>query len=177
MTHAWKTAAVLLAGALVLVAAGLWMLRAAHRDAHPPPELIATRKALHKLGGAPGLAVRQKALQGLLGRLEIERAARGADAAAFSGRLEAVLGELGLTVTSSSEWKAVPEFKVEGAAAFERVFAGSGDFAHLLEAIHTIESWPDQARVRALTVTGEAAGTVAWQLAISVVRLAPGEEG
>ena len=177
MKTAWRYAALLLLGSLVLGAAGLSLLRTARAQARHPQELLATQKALRRMGDAPGLAARQRALSGILARLELERLARSSDAAAFSRRLEAVFAELGLTVTSSSAWKAVPELKIEGVAAFERTFTGTGGFADLLRAVQTVESWPDQARIRALTVTPEAPGKVAWRLEVTAVRLAAREGG
>jgi hypothetical protein len=177
MTTVWRTTALLLVGSLVLVAAGFWRVATARAEARQPRELLATQKVMSRMGGSAGLAARERALGGVLARLELERTARGADAGAFSRRLEDILGELGLSVASSSGWKAVPGFKVEGAAAFERTFAGTGGFADLLGAVRTIESWPDQARVRSFTVTPGARGQVAWQLEVSLVRLVPGEAG
>lgn len=178
MKALWKNTATLLAGALVLMVAGALLARGALAHARGPAGLAEARKILAEMGGEPGLASRRQKIGEALARLELERVARRADAAAFSQRFEETFAELGLTLTSSSEWKPVPKWKVPGSAAFERTFAGTGPFDRLLDALLTLESWPDQARVRSLSISAgpEAPGTVAFTLDVTAVRLAAKEK-
>ena len=176
MRTVWTQAALLLLGSLIAAAAGAWMVRTALAQTRIPQELLGTRKALKEIGGEQGLLARKQALIDVQESLELERSAKSSSAAAFSRRLEEVFAELGLSIRSSSDWQAVPEFKVAGAAAFERTFSGSGAFEALLDAVNTLESWPDQVRVRALSASATAPGTVAFTLEITAVRLASREE-
>ncbi len=165
----------LLAGAVLLLWAGLHSVGTAVAASRGPRGLGEARAVLRQLGGEPGLAARRASLAALVARLGQERVAHGADAAAFSRRIEEAFAELGLDLTSSSEWNPVPKFKLPGAAAFERTFAGSGPVDRLVDAQATVESWPDEARVRSLSVTGQGAGRVAFTLEISAVRSSPRE--
>jgi hypothetical protein len=175
MSTAWRRAAAMLAGAALLLGAGSSTLRRALVESRGPRGLLETRQLLRQWGGEPGLVARQAQLAEVFGRLRRERAARRADAAAFSRRLEEVFAELGLELTSSSEWKPVPKLKLPRAAAFERTLAGSGPFDRLLDAIATLESWPDEPRVRALSVARQGPGRVAFTLEVTVVRSAARE--
>jgi hypothetical protein len=170
MSTVWRYAAMILAGSLLLLGAGLHLVRAAAADRHGPRGLLETRQILRQLGGGPGLAARQTQLAAIAARLRQEQVAHGADAAAFSRRIEDAFAELGLELTSSNEWKPMPKFKVAGAAAFERTFAGIGPFDRLLDAVATLESWPDALRVRSLSVVRQGAGRVAFTLEVTAVR-------
>jgi hypothetical protein len=175
MSSVWRYTAMILAGAVLLLGAGLFTLRMAMAASHGPRGLIETRQVLRQLGGEAGLAARRDRLVEIAAQLRQARTAHGTDAAAFSRRIEEAFAELGLELASSSEWKPVPKFKVPGAAAFERTFAGAGPFDRLLDAVATLESWPDEVRVRALTVTRQGPGRVAFTLEITSVRSAAQE--
>ena len=170
MIAAWRGTLVLLAAAVLAVIAGAWMTWTARSQARLPQELLAARETLTDLGGRQDLVAGQHSLAVVRASLELERAARASDAAIFSQRLEAVFAELDLLITTSSDWQAVPELSGEKTVGFERTFEGSGTFGALLDAIHTIESWPDRAGVRALAVNPEAAGVVAFTLKIGTIR-------
>lgn len=182
MSTPWRYTAMILAGAFLLLATGLVSLRTAMGAGRGPRELRETREILRQLGGEPGLDARKARLAGLVARLRQERTAQGADADAFSRRLEEACAELGLELTASSDWKPVPKVKLPGAAAFERTFKGTGSFAGLLDAVATLESWPDGSRVRSLSVTRQGPGKVAFTLEITAIRAvrtvrAPAGEG
>jgi hypothetical protein len=170
MSTAWRYTAMILAGAFLLLGAGLVSLRMALRASHGPRELMETRKILRQVGGEAGLAARQTRLAGIVARLRQERMAHGADAAAFSRRIEEAFAELGLELTASSDWKPVPKVKLPKAAAFERTFTGTGPFDGLLDAVATLESWPDAARVRSLSVARQGPGRVAFTLEVTAIR-------
>ncbi len=170
MSTAWRYTAMILAGSLLLLAAGLFTVCSAVAGSRGLQEMQEVRKTIREMGGQPGLAARKARLAEILARLKEERAAQGADAAAFSRRIEEVFAGLGLALTASSEWRPVPKVEIPGAAAFERTFAGAGRFDHLLDAVAILESWPDGVRVRALSVTRQAPGTVAFSLEITAVR-------
>ena len=82
-----------------------------------------------------------------------------------------VLEELGLRVTTATGWQPLPGFTAERSAGFARSFTGSGSFAALLDAIRTVESWSDRARVRSLSVAPDGPGSVRFTLEIAVVRI------
>lgn len=171
MSAAWRYTAMILAGAVLLLGAGVYTLRSGLAVISRGPRAAQeTRKILHELGGAPGLASRKARLTQVLARLKEERAAHGSDGAAFSRRIEETFAGLGLELASSSDWQPVPKLKLDGAAAFERTFVGAGPFDRLLDAVATLESWPDQPRVRALSVTRKGPGQVAFTLEITAVR-------
>jgi hypothetical protein len=170
VSTAWRYAAILLAGAFLLLVAGLVSMHTALGDSRGPREMLEIRKILRQMGGEPGLAARKAQLAGIVARLQQERVAHDADAAAFSRRIEEVFTELGLELTASSDWKLVPKVKLPKAAAFERSFAGTGAFDGLLDAIATLESWPDAVRVRSLSVARQGPGKVAFTLEITAIR-------
>ena len=170
MSAAWRYTVMIVAGALLLLGGGIYTVRTGLAASRGPRAAQETRKILHQLGGEPGLAARKARLAQVLALLERERAAHASDAAAFSRRIEETFAELGLELASSSEWQPVPKLKLDGAAAFERTFVGTGPFDRLLDAVATLESWPDQPRVRALSVTREGPGKVAFTLEITAVR-------
>lgn len=176
MSTAWRYTAMILVGAVVLLGAGLYTVRSALVESRGPRGLLETRKILRQMGGEPGIARRRAQLGEILARLQRERAAQGTDAAAFSRRIEEAFAELGLELTAASEWKPVPKVEIPGAAAFERTFAGTGPFDRLLDAIATLESWPDRVRVRALSVSRHGPGKIAFTLQVTAVRSAAGEE-
>ncbi len=179
MKTAWRNACILLAGALLAVTAGIWVIRSARQQARFPQQLETAKKALSEGGGEQGLLERQRFLSEMRARLALERAALDSDAATFSRRVEEVFRAVGITITASSDWQVAPEIEAGEGAAFERTFAGSGAFDALIGALHTIESWPDRARLHALSVVPGDPGTVAFTLEITVVRrtgsAAPGE--
>lgn len=179
MSTAWRYTAMILAGAVLLLGTGLYTMRAALAGGPRPSEMLETRKVLRQVGGEAGLTARKARLAEIVARLRQERVAHGADAAAFSRRIEEAFAALGLQLTASSDWKPVPKFKVPGAAAFERTFAGTGPFDRLLDALATVESWPDEARVRSLSVSRQGPGKVAFTLEITAVRTvrSPAKEG
>jgi hypothetical protein len=170
VSAAWRYTVMIVAGALLLLGGGLYTVRSGLAASRGPRAAQETRKILHQLGGEPGLAARKARLAQVLARLKEERAAHVSDAAAFSRRIEETFAELGLELASSSEWQPVPKLKLDGAAAFERTFVGTGPFDRLLDAVATLESWPDQPRVRALSVTRKGPGKVAFTLEITAVR-------
>ncbi len=176
MNPVWRYTAMILGGAVLLFAVGFNSVRSGLAGRQAPNAQAELRKILQQLGGEGGIADRKRTLAELKVRLEKEKVAHRADAGAFSRRIEETFSELGLTLTSSSEWKPVPKFKVPGAAAFERTFAGTGPFDRLLDAIATLESWPDEARVRALTISREGPGKVAFTLEITAVRALAAKE-
>ena len=176
MSTAWRHTAMILAGAALLLGAGLFTVRSAVVASRSPRELLETREILRQVGGEPGLAARRAKLGEIPARLHRTQTAQGADAAAFSRRIEEAFAELGLELTASSAWKPVPKVEIPGAAAFERTFAGTGPFDRLLDAVATLESWPDEARVRAMSVTREGPGKVAFTLEVTAVRSAAGED-
>jgi hypothetical protein len=173
MKTAWTRTSILLAGALVALVAAMWILRMVAVQAAVPRMLQAAQQTFQERGGAQGLADRQRMLTEIHAGLERQRAAMSSDAELFNRRLGEVFDELGLVVTTSSGWRTLPGFANERAAGFERALTGSGAFGDLLDAIGTIESWPDQARVRFLQVVPEGPGSVSFSLDIAVVRLAP----
>jgi hypothetical protein len=177
MSSAWRYAAMILAGAALLLGFGLFTLRSAVAESRGPRELLETREILRQLGGETGIASRRVKLDEILARLQQKRRAQDADAASFSRRIEEVFVELGLELTASSAWKPVPKVEIPGAAAFERSFSGTGPFDRLLDAVATLESWPDEARVRSLSVTRQGPGRVAFTLEVTAVRSAVKEEG
>lgn len=177
MSTAWRYTAVLLAGAFLLLGAGLVTMHRALGAGRAPREMLEARKILRRMGGEPGLAARKAQLAGIVARLRQEGVAHDADAAAFSRRVEEVFAELGLDLTASSDWKPVPKVKLPKAAAFERSFAGTGSFDGLLDAIATLESWPDGVRVRSLSVTRQGPGKVSFILEITAVRAIPSPAG
>jgi len=179
VSTAWRYTAMILAGAVLLLGTGLYTMRTALAGGRDPRELLETRMVLQKMGGEAGLAERKARLAEMVARLRQERVAQGTDAAAFSRRIEEAFAGLGLQLTASSDWKPVPKFKVPGAAAFERTFAGSGPFDRLLDALATIESWPDEARVRSLSVSRLGPGTIAFTLEVTAIRAvqSPAKEG
>lgn len=176
MSTAWRYSALILTGAVLLLAAGLFTLRSAAAVKSGQRGLVETRKILGQMGGKAGIDARKARLGKLLARLHQERKARGADAAAFSRRIEEAFAELGLELTSSTAWMPVPKLEIPGAAAFERTFAGAGSFDRLLDAVATLESWPDGARVRSLSVTPKEPGKVAFTLEVTAVRSAAPQE-
>jgi hypothetical protein len=179
VSTAWRYAAMILAGAVLLLGTGLYTMRAAVAGRRDPLELRETRKILQQMGGEAGLATRKAQLAGIVARLRQERVAHGTNAAAFSRRIEESFAALGLELTASSDWKPVPKFKVPGAAAFERTFTGTGPFDRLLDALATIESWPDAARVRSLSISRQGQGKIAFTLEITAIRTvrSPAREG
>ncbi len=177
MSTAWRYTAMILAGAFLLLAAGLYSMGSAGGAGRGPRELKETRQILRQVGGEAGLAARKAQLAGIVARLRQERVAHGADAAAFSRRIEEAFAELGLELAASSDWKPVPKVKLPQAAAFERSFAGTGSFDGLLDAVATLESWPDAARVRSLSVTRQGPGKVAFVLEITTVRAVANSAG
>lgn len=179
MSTAWRYTAMLLAGAFLLLGTGLVSLRTALGASRGSRELAETRKVFRQVGGEPGLDARKARLAGIVARLRQERVAHGADAAAFSRRLEEVFAELGLELTASSDWKPVPKVKLPQAAAFERTFTGTGSFDGLLDAVATLESWPDGCRVRSLSIARQGPGKVAFTLEITAIRTvrSPAGEG
>lgn len=179
MSTVWRYTAMILAGAVLLLGTGLYSMRAALAGRRDPRGLLESRKVLRQLGGEAGLTARKAQLERLVARLRQERVAHAADAAAFSRRIEESFAGPGLQLTASSDWKPVPKFKVPGAAAFERTFTGTGPFDRLLDALATVESWPDAARVRSLSISRQGPGKVAFTLEITAVRtvLSPSKEG
>ncbi len=171
MSAAWRNALVLLLGSLLAVIAGAWLAGTARSRAGFPQELLAARDTLIEFGGEEGILRRRQKLTEIRDRLELERASKRADAAAFSQRIEEVFSELGLALTSSSEWQALPDYVRRDGAAFGRTFAGSGAFEALLDAVYTVESWPDRVEVRTLSVLPKARGEVAFTLELVAVRL------
>lgn len=170
MSTAWRYTAILLAGAFLLLGAGLVSMHRALGASRGPREMFEIRQILRQMGGEPGLAARKKQLAGIVARLQQEQVAHDADAAVFSRRIEEVFAELGLELTASSDWKPVPNVKLPKAAAFERSFAGTGPFDSLLDAIATLESWPDATRVRSLSVARQGPGKIAFTLEVTAIR-------
>lgn len=173
MKKLWLMAGLLLAAALFLVVLGGWMLQTSRRMDRPPAALEDARSTLERMGGEEGLTRRREILEGMLRDLRARRQALLSDAAALSRRMEQVLAELGLEVTESSRWEAVPAPGEKEATrpVFGRTFSGAGSFTALLDALHTFEEWPDGARLRSLTVeTAEPAG-VRFTFEIVVARL------
>jgi hypothetical protein len=178
MSTVWRYTAMILAGSALLLVAGLYTACSGVAMSRGPRGLRETRQILRELGGEPGLAARKTALAGMAGRLRQERAARAADGGAFSRRVEEAFAELGLELASSSDWAPVPKLKIAGAAAFQRTFAGTGPFDRLLDAVATLESWPDEVRVRSLSVVRQGPGRVAFTLEVTAVRtIVKKEEG
>jgi hypothetical protein len=176
MSTVWRYTAMILAGSALLLVAGLYTACAGLAGSRGPRGLLETRKILRELGGEPGLAARKAGLAAMAARLRQERAAHASDGAAFGRRVEEAFAELGLELTSSSDWEPVPKLKIAGAAAFERTFTGTGPFDRLLDAVATLESWPDEVRVRELSVVRQGPGRVAFKLGITAVRSAVKEE-
>jgi len=176
MSTVWRYTAMLLAGAFLLLGAGLYTACTGLALSRAPSGLGETRALLRQMGGEPGLAARKTALANLAARLRLEREARAADGGAFSRRVEETFAELGLVLTSSSDWAPVPKLKLPGAAAFQRTFTGTGPFDRLLDAMATLESWPDGARVRSLSVLRQGPGRVAFTLEVTAVRAVAGKK-
>jgi hypothetical protein len=177
VSTAWRYTAILLAGAFLLLGAGLVSVHRALGAGRAPREMLEARTILRRMGGEPGLAARKTQLARIVAQLRQERMAHDADGAAFSRRIEEVFAELGLDLTASSDWKPVPKVKLPKAAAFERSFAGTGSFDGLLDAVATVESWPDAARVRSVSVTRQGPGKVAFTLEITAIRAVPSPAG
>ncbi|HEX7185567.1 MAG TPA: hypothetical protein VF756_27330 [Thermoanaerobaculia bacterium] len=173
MSTAWRYTAMILAGAFLLLSAGLYSVQSALRADRGSRELLETRRILRQMGGESGLAARRARLAEIVSRLDQERVARGADAAAFSRRIEAAFAELGLELSASSGWRPVPNVELPNAAAFERTFSGTGSFDGLLDAVATLESWPDGARIRSLSIGRQGPGKVAFTLEVTVIRTLP----
>ena len=176
MSTVWRYTAMILAGSALLLVAGFYTACAGLAMSRGPRGLQETRKILQELGGEPGLAARKTALAAMATRLRQERAARASDGGAFSRRVEEAFADLGLVLTSSSDWAPVPKLKIAGAAAFQRTFAGTGPFDRLLDAVATLESWPDEVRVRSLSVVRQGPGRVAFTLEVTAVRTAVKKE-
>jgi hypothetical protein len=176
MRTAWTRVSILLAGSLLAFLAALWMLRIAVVQARLPQMVETTRQAFQAHGGAQGLEDRHRLLSEIRQRLELERLAKSSDAELFNRRLGEVFVELGLAVTTTSGWRSLPGFEGGRAAGFERTITGAGTFAALLDAIRTIESWPDRARVRSLRIAPQGPGSIFFTLEIAVVRLRPTAE-
>lgn len=170
MSAAWRHTAMILAGALLLLGAGLYSMRSALQADRGSRELLETRRILRQVGGERGLAARGARLAEIVAGLKRQRAAQGADAAALSRRIEEAFAELGLELSASSGWRPVPNVKLPNAAPFERTFSGTGSFEGLLDAIATLESWPDNARIRSLSIGRQAPGRVAFTLEVTVIR-------
>jgi hypothetical protein len=177
MSTVWRYTATILAGSALLLVAGLYTACAGLAGSRGPRGLPEAHKILRELGGEPGLAARKATLAGMAARLRQEQVAQRSDGAAFSRRIEGACAEFGLELTSSSDWEPVPKLKIAGAAAFQRTFTGTGPFDRLLDAVDTLESWPDGVRVRTLSVAGQGPGRVAFNLEVTVVRAAVKEEG
>ena len=173
MKTAWTRTAILLTGALVALVAAIWIWRGVAVQAAVPRMLKTAQQTFEKQGGAQGLADRRQMLTEFQTRLQRQLVAMSSDAELFNRRVGEVFDELGLIVTTSSGWRALPGFAGGRAAGFERTLTGSGAFGDLLHAIGTIESWPDQARVKSLWVVPEGPGSVNFSLDIVVVRLTP----
>lgn len=173
MKTVWTRTSILLAGALLVLVASMLMLRQLAVRADVPRMLENARQTIEEYGGTQGLAERWQKLTEIHADLKRQRAAMSSDAAVFNRRLGQVFDELGLVLTTSSGWRALPGSARGRAAGFERTFTGSGAFGDLLDAIRTIESWPDHARVKSLQVVPEGYGSVSFSLDIAVVRLAP----
>ena len=178
MSTPWRYTAMILAGSALLLVAGLYTACSGLALSRGPRGLQETHKILRELGGEAGLAARKRALAGLAVLLRQEREARAADGGAFSRRVEETFGELGLELASSSDWAPVPKLKLAGAAAFQRTFTGTGPFDRLLDMMATLESWPDEVRVRSLSVVRQGPGRVAFTLEVTAVRaMVKKEEG
>lgn len=182
MTTAWRNAVVLLTLALAVLLAGVFILGKAWSVRRAPEEVQAVTETLETIGGTGGLTSRREALAELHRRLDLERLAKGSDAVLFNQRLEEIFDVLGLTVTASSAWtpstwKPLPNAAGERSVAFERTFSGFGSFGALLAAIRTLESWPDGVRLRALSITPEAAETVTFTFEVLVLRMSPPAAG
>jgi hypothetical protein len=173
MKTAWTRTSILLAGALLALVAAMWMLRQVTAQAALPRMLKNAQQTFEEQGGAQGLAERRQMLTEIHADLKRQRVAMSSDAAVFNRRLRQVFDELGLVLTTSSGWRALPGATRGRAAGFERTLTGSGAFGDLLDAIGTIESWPDHARVKSLLIVPEGYGSVSFRLDIAVVRLAP----
>lgn len=167
----WKRAAAVLAVALVLVLVGLYMGGKAVFQVRHPREVSALAKTVTDFGGADGIVRRQKNLNWLQGYLRNELIAKSSGHAELSRRIEEVFAEVGLAVTSSSAWEGARRGTTHKAVAYERTFSGTGGFQALLDAVHTLESWPDGVRVRHLEITPRAPETVAFTLRLSAARL------
>src|SRR5262249_4348017 len=114
VSTAWRYTSMILAGAALLLVVGFYSVRMGLAASRAPRERLATEKIFRQLGGEPGLAAKKRTLTALKAQLERERAAHRSDAGAFSRRIEETFAELGLTLTSSSEWKPVPKLKLPG---------------------------------------------------------------
>jgi hypothetical protein len=177
VSAAWRHAAAILAGGALLLGAGGHLLDSGLSASRAPRRLTAVESALRQLGGEPGLAARRSLLTGLRARLAERQRAHAADADALSRRIETVCADLGLQLTAASAWTPVPRFKLAGAAAFERTLTGRGSFAALLDALATFESWPDEIRIRRLSLGGQDAGGVVFTIELAAVRSAAVREG
>lgn len=182
MRTMWQQTALLACGCLLALACGLWTAHQSWQRQRAPQDVAQARQTLETMGGAAGLASRRQSLQEIRQHLERERDAKASNGAVFSRRLEATFGELDLQLHGSTPWQAVPGLDMPGATAFERRLSGVGSWQGLLDAVHSLESWPDQSRIRSLTLTApEPGGTtqppeVAFELEISIIRRRPGHE-
>ena len=160
----------LLAMAFSLLTGGLWMHELAQRQRRAPAELQAARQALDGMGGAAGLEARRERLLEIRRALLERQRAAASDSAAYSRRVDELFAELGIEISAASDWQAVPEAVPAPAALFVRHYRGSGTPSDLWTALHSLESWADQARVRALEVTPRGAGRVDFTAQLAVVR-------
>jgi hypothetical protein len=177
MSPVWRYTAMILAGSTLLLGMGLYTACAGLAGSRGPRGLLETRTILRELGGEPGLAARKASLAAMAARLRQERVAHASDGGAFSRRVEEAFAGLGLELAASSDWSPVPKLKIAGGAAFQRTLTGTGPFDRLLDAVATLESWPDEVRVRSLSVVRQGPGRIAFTLEITAVRTAVKEEG
>lgn len=180
MKTVWRNTIILLIVSLLILTAGFWMAGLAWSEAGSLQQLNAVKRALNDFGGERGIADRQKTLSEIRDQFKQELAAKRSDAVGFSRRVEEVFAQLHLVITASSGWQAIPEFTGKEAVAFKRTFSGFGAFGSLLNAIHTLENWPDRVRIRSLSVLPETAGRVSFTIEIATMRLArpePEKEG
>lgn len=153
MKSMWQQTAVLILGGGLALTCGLWTAHRGWQRLQAPQELTQTQRTLEAMGGSEGLASRRQSLIGIRQRLELERDAKASSGAVFSQRLEDIFGQMDLRLHGSTSWQAVPGLDMPGAMAFERRFTGVGSWQGLLDAVHSLESWPDQSRIRSLTLT------------------------
>lgn len=178
MKSIWKSAVLSLAAGLLVVFAGFRFHSAAHQQKGLPQGLETVRQTLAANGGEDGLRQRLAELENLEQELRQRRLARRGNAAAFSQRLDRAFAELELRTTASSDWRLLADYTTEQGAAFERRFDGVGSFGALLDALATIESWPDRPVVRSLSIEAldDGRGEVRFQLVIAALRQLPTAE-
>lgn len=171
MRQTWNMAVCFVLLGVVAIAFGLWTLHLAGQRENEVAELEAASLQLdqYERDGTLDERTRDAAARRAWLAARLEASTRGASA--LDRRLGELFTELDLVVTSTTPWAAPDDGINDGAHEFERTVQCTGSFAALLDAIASLEAWPDLTRVRELTVVPDSPGKVTATLRLSVLRL------